>query len=258
MRPPLASPPRRARRLLPSMTTVCSRSMMWMPLRSLKMYGRIFGFQRFVWCPEVDSRPRALCVSAARLFSGSIALAGRSGAVVTKSTVSLWNSFRACQPALGPPVTQAGGHTTHSQGANLTRTRVAPEVSIAQGACGGRKWQKAEEGTCSSMLEVAESETISALSAYSADRRRCGVRRVGPARWSCGRELRRRVGHRSGQGQRSPRDRAAPQSAANCHSSAEQNARDRASAGSLSVPSPQHPVRIAIEDCTGGITVSRH
>ena len=25
---------------------------MWMPLRSAKMYGFIFGFQRRVWCPK--------------------------------------------------------------------------------------------------------------------------------------------------------------------------------------------------------------
>ena len=32
--------------------TVCARSMMWMPLRSAKMNGFIFGFQRRVWCPK--------------------------------------------------------------------------------------------------------------------------------------------------------------------------------------------------------------
>src|SRR5205823_2379463 len=26
--------------------------MMWMPLRAVKMYGRILGFQRLVWCPK--------------------------------------------------------------------------------------------------------------------------------------------------------------------------------------------------------------
>ena len=32
--------------------TVWARSMMWIPLRSAKMYSRIFGFQRRVWCPK--------------------------------------------------------------------------------------------------------------------------------------------------------------------------------------------------------------
>ena len=32
--------------------TVFCRSMMWMPLRAVKMYGRILGFQRLVWCPK--------------------------------------------------------------------------------------------------------------------------------------------------------------------------------------------------------------
>src|SRR4249919_476226 len=32
--------------------TVWARSMMWIPLRSAKMYGFILGFQRRVWCPK--------------------------------------------------------------------------------------------------------------------------------------------------------------------------------------------------------------
>ena len=40
---------RRSRAPASSSGTVCWRSMMWMPLRSVKMYGFIFGFQRFVW-----------------------------------------------------------------------------------------------------------------------------------------------------------------------------------------------------------------
>ena len=35
-----------------SRLTVCARSMMWIPLRSAKMNGRILGFQRRVWWPK--------------------------------------------------------------------------------------------------------------------------------------------------------------------------------------------------------------
>src|SRR5919198_1033064 len=31
---------------------VFCKSRMWMPLRAVKMYGFIFGFQRLVWCPK--------------------------------------------------------------------------------------------------------------------------------------------------------------------------------------------------------------
>jgi len=33
--------------------------MMWMPLRAVKMYGFIFGFQRLVWCPKWTPLPAA-------------------------------------------------------------------------------------------------------------------------------------------------------------------------------------------------------
>ena len=44
--------------------TVCERSRMWMPLRSVKMKGRMRGFQRRVWWPKWTSAP--LAVEAAR------------------------------------------------------------------------------------------------------------------------------------------------------------------------------------------------
>ena len=39
--------------------TVCSRSMMWTPLRTPKMYGAIFGFQRRVWWPKCTPASRS-------------------------------------------------------------------------------------------------------------------------------------------------------------------------------------------------------
>src|SRR5919204_4452379 len=49
---PLAATLRVKSQASSSRRTVFCRSMMWMPLRAVKMYGRIFGFQRLVWCPK--------------------------------------------------------------------------------------------------------------------------------------------------------------------------------------------------------------
>ena len=51
-----------------SRVTVCARSMMWIPLRAVKMYGFIFGFQRLVWCPKWTPASRScLSVTAANV-----------------------------------------------------------------------------------------------------------------------------------------------------------------------------------------------
>ncbi len=42
--------------------TVCDRSMMWTPLRSPKMYGFIFGFQRWVWWPKCAPASSNCCM----------------------------------------------------------------------------------------------------------------------------------------------------------------------------------------------------
>src|SRR5207248_11703955 len=42
--------------------TVCCRSMMWIPLRAVKMYRFILGFQRLVWCPKWTPASRS-CLS---------------------------------------------------------------------------------------------------------------------------------------------------------------------------------------------------
>ena len=49
--------------------TVWARSMMWMPLRAVKMYCFIFGFQRLVWCPKWTPASRS-CLSVTAGISG--------------------------------------------------------------------------------------------------------------------------------------------------------------------------------------------
>ena len=49
---PWATVSRAKARAVSRRRTVCARSMMWMPLRSAKMNGFIFGFQRRVWWPK--------------------------------------------------------------------------------------------------------------------------------------------------------------------------------------------------------------
>jgi hypothetical protein len=50
--PPEAVVERTKSRARANRPTLCDRSMMWTPLRSPKMYGFIFGFQRWVWWPK--------------------------------------------------------------------------------------------------------------------------------------------------------------------------------------------------------------
>ena len=49
---PRATVSRTASRATSRRWTVWARSMMWIPLRSAKMNGRILGFQRRVWWPK--------------------------------------------------------------------------------------------------------------------------------------------------------------------------------------------------------------
>ena len=50
------------RQLASNKGTVCDRSMMWTPFRSPKIYGFIFGFQRWVWWPKCAPASSNCCM----------------------------------------------------------------------------------------------------------------------------------------------------------------------------------------------------
>src|ERR1700737_4870317 len=60
--------------------TVWARSIMWMPLRAVKMYCFIFGFQRLVWCPKWAPASRS-CFSVTAGISGIISGLSAAAAV---------------------------------------------------------------------------------------------------------------------------------------------------------------------------------
>src|SRR6266446_2014753 len=51
--------------------TVCCRSMIWMPLRSIKINGAILGFQRRVWCPKCTPASRSCFIEIIFAKNGS-------------------------------------------------------------------------------------------------------------------------------------------------------------------------------------------
>src|SRR5690606_32266060 len=91
--------------------------MMWMPLRSVKMYGFIFGFHRLAWCPKWTPAS-----SSAR----SVACGERPWVLVTacctRSSDRMVLCVRAAHPKLGPEAT-CSRHTLLSPGACEMKAR---------------------------------------------------------------------------------------------------------------------------------------
>src|SRR5256714_10796088 len=144
---PRATVSRTASRATSSRLTVWARSMMWIPLRSAKMNGRILGFQRRVWWPKwtpASSRCRietdgTVCDL---LFGSFLRGPHRRGPDLTgnrlvSGTVPV-GTVRVCAPhpwvAGGGRAAALRGRRSVAQGSALTRPRRPPRAAAGGSA----------------------------------------------------------------------------------------------------------------------------